>query len=342
MQPINTPLGSNWRGVSNAPLNAGFLKKTRWYHTNDAAASQYYTLGSAVTLAGDWEIEFEMQSPIDLVSSGVHLTAHNGVDFASSCRMFINNSHFWIVGDGGSGEDRFALADVNAFSELSTINIAPVSGDLSVRINNVALNKVTDTYSGNLSISTIGRKWVYSTSVPNFSGTIAKLKIWTNGDRNTGTLAHSWSFNTNLSTPTVVDTVGGNNATAINMTSADAELFTKVGADWLGQEMWVNPSLNGWLDNGGGEFELNGDGSFQNLQIATVTPNTAYRVTFNVAELSAPLKIQSTSVASSFSELGYHSIDFIPDGATLKFARVSGVVNATLRDISVKRLIEVA
>ena len=133
-------------------------------------------------------------------------------------------------------------------------------------------------------------------------------------------------------------------ATAVNIT--DSELFTQVGADWLGVELWVDPPPNigsQWVDNGSKSYTYIGDGTFNQLQNNDiVVVGSTYVVSFDVASVNGTMRVASNSNIGVFSTTGLKSFTFVADGVQVYFARDIGIVNCTINNISIKRLIEVA
>jgi hypothetical protein len=64
-------------------------------------------------------------------------------------------------------------------------------------------------------------------------GIIRNLKIWTGGDRTTGTLVRWYPLNENSGT-NAFDLIGGQDGSTVNITDNERELFIKDGfGDWI-------------------------------------------------------------------------------------------------------------
>jgi len=130
--------------------------------------------------------------------------------------------------------------------------------------------------------------------------------------------------------------------TAIN--SPVSEKFTPVSGGWEGVEDWANPPDvvdTGWVYDGGGQYTLTGDGSFQALGMNTpIDAGVTYKVSFNMVSLSANMKLQSTSTFMTITSTGQQELLITTDGAQLRFARVTGITNCVIKNISIKRILE--
>lgn len=191
-------------------------------------------------------------------------------------------------------------------------------------------------YSGTL--SEIGKN-----GASYFTGIIADLVAY-----NGGLVVGRWSFNTNLSSPVVPDLVGGNNATAVNMTSADAWQATQAGADWLGDELvdsLLNPS---WQQQGGGTVTALTSTSFNSTlggaglkKVAAVLDGQTYII--NAAGLDNVELWFGLSGVSAQKILadGIYQITVATGNTDIYFrAQFAGV--ASFDSVSVKRLMETA
>ncbi len=106
----------------------------------------------------------------------------------------------------------------------------------------------------------------------------------------------------------------------------------------LGTELWIDPTLNGWIDNGDDSYSLSGDGTFQNLVVPSgITAGVYYLVTFNVLAINGSMKIQSSSSVYGFSTTGVHTVLVEATAGLIGFARNSGAVNCTISNPSIRK-----
>jgi len=144
-------------------------------------------------------------------------------------------------------------------------------------------------------------------------------------------------------------------ATAINITEADAEKFTKVdnGANWLGEEL-VNPSLMAAIntgtststyENGVGHIQTSGDYTALR-QSDSLTVGTKYRATFNITDYVEGLGVIIGENAGDGRDVSIHSdgmyiTDFSAQVPALQFKRWDVATDMKLSGISTKRLIPI-
>lgn len=267
-----------------------------------------------------------------------------------------------IGGDGTAGDGQFTMyfSGTSAYVQypITTGNNYDLSLDMSSldgKLVSYSLQKVGTTITFTVGdqtdsetrgdwepimVSNVGR-WI-SIFMTSYSDSIHGGFSLTDGS----TLTHDLRFDEDRTSTTVVNYGTGADATAVNLTSDSAELFTDADGDWIGEELWVNPPDvidTEWTDDGGGQYTLTGTGAFEQLRMNTgISEGAKYEVTLNIISLSANIKLQGVVNAVSFSTTGMQTTQIIADGTFLRFARVSGATNCVIKDISVKRLIEVA
>jgi hypothetical protein len=114
----------------------------------------------------------------------------------------------------------------------------------SVSINNGTPATNTWALDGNQDIAMIGSR---GGPVNFFDGIIRNLKIWTGGDRTTGTLARYYKLNEQTGT-TITDFTGsGNDGSTVNITDSERDLFrlSPDGTQWINRQ-W--PNLLRWSE----------------------------------------------------------------------------------------------
>ena len=199
-------------------------------------------------------------------------------------------------------------------------------------------------YSG--SISELGKN-----GASYFDGIIANVKMY-----NSGTLVRHYKINETWANDLVLNDVSGNaqHGTAVNITSADAELYTFNAQDnaWLANaNLWSNPPSNigaQWTDNGDDTYSLVGDGNLNELYNSGQTVSgVRYRAAFSITGFSGTGALKFRNSTANILELaadGAFTTDYVADGSNFSFARRNPgeIINATVGNVSCKRLIEVA
>lgn len=223
-------LGLSLNLMASAVRRAGRALAQRYFHDLDAAAAQYYLPSSQVTLTSNFEIEIPIYTT-SLATNTRFLSFFSGI-VGDNLYLTLNYAGY----DGkikieSAGYTPGGGTIVVNDGVVHTIRLAYSSPTLSLYVDDVLDYSVThaapNRLEKTLDFLAGAAQSIQSDSPFSFlTGIIPSLKIWTGGDRDTGTLVHHWEFNTPLTSPIIPDLAGGNNATAINMTSADAELFT--------------------------------------------------------------------------------------------------------------------
>ncbi len=180
----------------------------RYFTDLAAAGGQYYYLSDAITLTGDFEIEFDAYSSDFSATGFMELSTDQGNN-----RVNINGSSEFVMNIAGAFKNFGEV--VSAYSLNNKFNhflISRSSGTVSLYIN----NSLVDTFVTNntWSINTIGR-----TFADYINGIIANLKI-TDGS----TLVGDFPLNEDWAVDNIAHNRANpaNNATAENITDADA------------------------------------------------------------------------------------------------------------------------
>lgn len=297
----------------------------------NAAGGMYYELSEPVVIgAGE---DFEIEVPFATSSSDTQVLL--GTDLTTSF-IFINGSDNWLaVRDLDNVQKQTGN---NAFEDASVciLSIKRVSNLLTISTPNGTWTDSSVT--GGFEFKYVGQRG--SGATYNFTGELYDVKIWTGGDRNTGTLLHipideGWKTSTDLH-----DAEGNIIGSAINITEDDAEQFTKVddGANWLGSVEYVT-SAQTWEWDG-----TESDYAFKALR----TEQTVYlfREALDLTGgVSGGLKIQSSaSGASAFKNAGDVYIRDISHGTSNTLLQTSSGTAKYVGEskASLKRLIPIS
>ena len=136
-----------------------------------------------------------------------------------------------------------------------------------------------------------------------------------------------------------------NAVTYQNIAQDVRDTYTLTDGDWVGSaEFWTSPNIGTqWVDNGGGSYTYTGDGSFNQMtSSSTYAIGDTYKTNLQVDSISGVMKFFIGAPSETFDAVGAKSLSIVADGGTGGFSRSSGVVSCTIRDITSKRLIEVA
>lgn len=189
------------------------------------------------------------------------------------------------------------------------------------------------------------------------AGIQANARIWTGGNRETGTLTVFYPIDKdyNETDDVVLDESGnGNHATFVNVADGDSELYVRnsdgnfLGPELITQENWESPYTvtSGWTyDEVDNTWNLAGDGTAQGMfPLASFEQPLPLRVVANVLEVDgAGLLFSSAASTGAVTSTGVTTKIVTPDVGTLaQFKRTSGIVNAKIAKPSVRAYREVA
>ncbi len=221
---------SNRMSLSLGSSNAGasILATTRYFTTFTATGTEYLTMDSAVTLTGDFKIKFKALFN-DLSSSrmvvGRSINTSNFIDIRSAGEIRVAN---------GVDPNFDTATGVISEALLYDIEVERVSGTITTKVGGVT-KATASSHTGTFVFDSIGR-WGSATLF--MDGVISDIEI-----TDAGTLIHSWPMD-EVDPSAMTDRVGSNDLTGTNLSTADSELFTLVGADWLGVGLWTHGDVS--------------------------------------------------------------------------------------------------
>jgi len=314
---------------SNASTFASiFGSLTRNFTTSNLAGSESWPLDSNVPLTAN----FSITDKISTTSTAAGVLFSGGT---AAGKLEVSLTAAGLV--------KVDVAGVNIFTGVIAVNDGKFNEIVLSRTGTTAsltVNGVSDgsgTMSGTVNFDTLNAR---TGGTIFFIGVQADIVVV-----DAGTTVHTWLID-ETNPATISDITGSNNSTAVNFTSADSETFTKSGADFLGFDFWTNPPdvlQTGWVDDGGGQYTLTGDGSFQQLGMTSnIVSGLTYRASFNMVSLSANMKLQSTSGSVAITTTGGQIVMITADGAQLRYARISGITNCVIKDNIFQRILEAA
>jgi len=229
------------------PFSGGYYNSQRYFSTLDG--SNYFTIPT-VTLSGDFEIEFDFSTTDNSVTK---LILGQALDDDYIALLDTDRIQISI------NDVSYTINQVYNDGKLHSIKVTRVGTTVTTYFDGVSIDTQTD--SNNFIIEEIGS---YKSGTVTFSGVIANVKI-----TDAGTLIRNYPIDEDWDgTTTLIDYgADGSNGTAVSITSANAEQFTLVGADYLGAELVVNGDFatdsdwtkgTGWTISGG---KASSDGS---------------------------------------------------------------------------------
>lgn len=295
-----------------------------------AADSKHFTM-SAITLTGAFVIEYDA--------------------------VFTGSATAVVLGNSASSTDYTSCTNVGKIRlrvnslDLTTVTAALDSKLRHVKIERDGSNNITvtvegftpenlGTSAGDFTVDLVGKAGFGNP----WAGILANVSITDVADRRRFfKINETW-----VGPSTVLVDYGsdGSNGTAVNITSADSDPFTKSGNDWFGLDKWINPPPifdSAWNDDGGGQYTLTGTGGSEPLGINVgVGIGQSFRIGYNLVSASANMKVQSPSEEETMfaAQLGARTLTLATGSTFIQFARVSGVTNCVLKDISFKRILE--
>ncbi len=242
LSPIKNPI----KPVLRSPIKGLAAAVSRYFHRLKPAASQHYRIGSF-----DFGNEYEIE--ISWVTTDETNQVLFGDSHVDTYYLNISNSIAWWSGGAAYVFDTGG-ANIQD-GRLQILSIISTDSSIRMKLNDVELVRVNTTawspHQGVVENILVGS----SNSNPStFDGYIPYLKIWTGGNRDTGSLTDI-QFDTDLLSPAIPISGSDTDAVAVNMTTDDAGWFTKAGTDWVGVDTVVNGSfedITGWAI--GGDF----------------------------------------------------------------------------------------
>lgn len=307
----------------------------RYYRRNEATTD--YATMPAVTLSGDFVIEFDVLSDND--DSAYMILGNNGG--TQNCIFITNND---ISVRDNSGSTVFSNGDYLQPLEIHSVKITKIDGVVEIFIDGVSRG-------GGASSSSYIFNMLYTRQAGVFilQGILANLKIWDNG-----TLIRDYPLDDN--SDDLRERVSGQNGTVINGNASDWGLFQQqVTGEWLGQELVVNGGFDSDSDWTKGAGWYIGGG----LASSTATSNSAinqawgnaigatYRTMLEIAGYSSGNVQYSLDggVGSKQSSVGVFTEDLVTTGATSQVFLVadfsSGFIGS-IDNVSVKEVLNVA
>ena len=231
-----------------------------------------------------------------------------------------------------NGVENGVVADNNTFNAISLVRAAG-NADQLTKIISTLYARVGNTGS-------------------NASIIVANLKI-----SSAGTPIHSLAIDDDSST--LVDSIGGNNATVINGLASDWVLFTEQDTgDWLGQELVVNGGFDtdsdwvkgtGWSIAGGAAIGVSIDSFDKTLvQPNVMSVGILYSISLDGTVDTGELVIANASQSPINGETGItpsvtsFETTWLSDSADVFIKRNININNATVTKVSVKEVLNVA
>ncbi len=221
-----------------------------------SAGMQYYTIPTW-TASGDFEIEFSFYYS-DMGTISILGSSASGDD-----RIFISSGELSGVIGGASLFAGRVAAPINELC-IGSVRRVGVSVVLSVK----GIDGATVATPNTLTIDRVGTNFFNNY----FNGYIANVSLQTAGDNRLYKLDENFG-----ETSVAVDSIGGNNGTAINI--AESQLFTEVADGWEGVELWTQGVI---VSNGA-------EGAFATLatETAGVVVGQVIRYEFDVNALTS-------------------------------------------------------
>lgn len=205
-------------------LFGGASALTRFFTRLNSALTQYYTIPTW-TASGDFEIRFD----IYVSSWGGYtilgdITSSDVIRFTDASTIVIQDSTGFVFVTLDSDLPINQLITINYKWEGQVVSVSASSGQVGVTD--------AERFHDPVSFTTIG------SNAGSFfvDGYLANVSLTESGGDN-----RFYALDEDLSTTsTIIDSIGGNNGTAVNV--VESQLFTQVGSDWEGVELWTLPA----------------------------------------------------------------------------------------------------
>lgn len=330
----------------------------RAFRTNSGTTG-YVSLGSAVELAGDFEIEFTF-SKVG-TTSGTFISGISDTQDTVVIDVNSNRLRTFAYGPSGGITPIIQLTEAQTLQvmdgKLRSMHLLLQSGTASLFVDGISYG--TETWS----VASVSVKHFFyrSSATPRLlNGILSDLRI-TSG----GTPIHHWPMNEG-SGSTHVDVIGGNNGTIINGQPSDWELFEREpgNSEWAGPELvtdavWDAPFIVGtqWT-RVGDVWRYEGDGTLNALQlIADASQPEVYAIAATVSRISGsgsllmceqaggdPNRIISNAEFLAANPYFKRSVLVRSDTGPQQFKRESGgqILSADISRPSIRRILEIA
>jgi len=197
----------------------------RYITSLSAAGLMYYSLSEPVFIGNN---DFEVECPSVTVSTATQSIMSCSMDLIFKV-LTISGVVWVLVGDGSAWQRQINSGVSIDDGESHVVGFRKTSSTYEILVDDVVVTSTTDPDPVSVIIDRIGLS-----SSGYFTGELYDVKIWTGGDRNTGTMLHipideDWKTSTDLH-----DAEGNVVGSAINITEDEAEFYTLIdnGTAW--------------------------------------------------------------------------------------------------------------
>jgi hypothetical protein len=222
------------------------------------------------------------------------------------------------------------------------MDVSPTAGNTGLptgapSVTNGVLQTIDFAYSGTISE-------LCKNGTDYFAGIMANVEYYFGGVQ-----IHGYDIKSNSNN--IPDTVGSNDATIVNGTADQWQVYQKqTTGEWLGPELvtqsvWENPSVVGtqwsFSDN---LWALIGDGSPNTLRLLETSKNPDnLRISGNLISLTGAGLAVDNNLSANADEIGPYLFNLNKSNiGVLSYQRLSGSVSATINKPSVKEVLNVS
>lgn len=325
-------------GPLTGPLTSGIVGSItgiiqRYFTDLASPGSQHYTIPTW-TATGDFSVSFEFSTS----STSFMYVLGRAVGFTNYIAVRGSGNRIEVRIGGGT----VLLFTAAPFSDgkLHSAMVNRVSGVPVLVLDGVTYPEDSlNTDLNTLTLDTVGQ----DASSGFYDGVIANVSLTeSGGDNRFYPINENWVGSTVL-----VDSIGGQNGSAVNITSADAQLFDQVADGWTGTQLLTSLSVPLEVtDNGDGTYTA-ATTAIRQLEEQTNGSELGlvYRFKYDVISITSGAfsAIAGGTSGISVSTPTNDVQDDVISGATsptgLRFAAASGT-NGTFRPKSIKQLLE--
>lgn len=315
----------------------------RIFITADAVLNTKFTF-SAVTLAGDFDVNIDAILPTDAVTYSLY-----GQDASASNSIKVLSTGFVSIVIGGSTVTSTVLATKD--SKYRNYGVKLIGNDFEFTESGVTIDTVTD--AGAAANSLVLDAIAVSNGLNFFANALANPVI---DDLTTTSNSESWLLDRPFPQTTEQSSSNSNLLTYVNADSSTRELFTQVGADWLGAEAIPQPiefSVN-WLEtvvlppqsgNSYTTVDTSGQGMYIDhgkigpvrIKYDVSSGDANWQLRDSINGLLADPLIVTASTPNEAASIDYNST---LGGLYLRHFTTSGIT-VTTNDLSIKRILEI-
>lgn len=313
----------------------------RIFITADAVLNTNFTF-SAVTLAGDFDVNIDAVLPTDATTYALY-----GQAASANNSIKVLSTGFVSIDIGGSTVTSTVLATKD--SKLRNYGVKLIGNDFLFTESGATIDTVTDATAAanSLVLDAIG----VSNGLSFFDNVQANPSIT---DITTPLNSESWKLDQAFPSTTEQSSSGSNLLTYVNAETSTRELFTLVGGDWLGVDLVTNGGFDSdtnwtkganWAISSGFATHTPGasDSLTQSGIVVTGAPLSIKYTIFNMTQGAVLVANGDNGLGTPRTVDGTYTETVQQAGSNIFFIFANNsLFDGSVDDVSAKRILEVA